>query len=218
MPSHSNQEAAINRPPRKPSRKSLVLAYLDVHAPAEVTRETLTDLRRHVSERLQGTQTSDHYLLSLVEQTQLPISRDLGALPPDLRGRVHFHDFASAEASLREMQNEYESASEAGNRGRMQDCRRAVLRCRQRLQFALNNPNVGEAKRVEKQEILKWFRVWLGDPALFSTWIDLRREVLRRQAPRNETREEALKEEQEALRGSDHRVAARGGRPAHEPR
>lgn len=162
----------------KPSRKSLVAEYLDLHTPQEINRETLTALRRYVSQRLGAAVLSDRYLIDLLEQTAIPISRDLGGLPPDLRGRVHFHDFAAAEASLRDLQHEYETAREAGDRPRMQDCRRAVVRGRERLQMLLRNPKLSEAKRAEKQELLSWFRVWLENPELFSTWIELRKRAM----------------------------------------
>jgi len=163
---------------RKPSRRSLVEDYLRLHSPAELNSATLAELRRYVSDRLGGAAVSDRYLLDLVERTPTPISRELGGLPLDLRDRVHFHDFAAAEASLRDLQREYEAASAAGDRQRAADCRRAVLRARQRLEMLLRQRTLSDVKRAEKQEILGWFRVWLENPELFATWIELRKRAL----------------------------------------
>ena len=163
---------------RKPSRKSLVEDYLRLHHPAEVNAAMLAELRRFVSERLASAAVSDRYLLDLVEHTPTPISRELGGLPLDLRDRVHFHDFAAAETSLRDLEREYEAARAADDRERVGDCRRAVLRGRQRLEMLLRQRSLSDAKRAEKQEILGWFRVWLENTALFPTWIDLRKRAL----------------------------------------
>ena len=165
---------------KRPSRKYLVEEYLRENKPEEITAEVLREIRRHVTERLGGATASERYLLDLLERTSIPIVRELGGLPADLRERVHFHDRAAAEASLREMQREYE----AGDRHRAEDVRRAVLRGRERLELLLRRPALSGEKRAEKVEIREWFRVWLENPALFDTWIELRKRELGRQEKR----------------------------------
>ncbi len=176
-------------PGRKPSRKTLVEEYMRTKPVEEINRRTLAELRDYVSQRLGGAAVSERYLLELIEHTAVPISRELGGLPPDLRNRVHFHDFASAEDSLSNLQNEYESARRAGDRSRAQDCRRAVLRGRQRLELLLRRPGLQEEKRAEKTEILGWFRVWLENPELFRTWLALRKRATGRTGEKRETRD-----------------------------
>ena len=163
---------------KKPTRKSLVEEYLRLHNPAAITPGNVADLRRYVSQGLGGAAVSNRYLLDVVEATGVRVARELGGLPPDLRNRVHVHDYAVAEASLREMQQEYESARCAGDRPRTQDCRRAVQKGKERLELLLRRPKLDAAKRAEKEEILSWFRVWLETPELFSEWLDLRKRVL----------------------------------------
>src|SRR5579885_2276208 len=165
-------------PGRKPSRKTLVEEYMRTKPVEEINRRTLAELRDYVSQRLGGAAVSERYLLELIEHTAVPISRELGGLPPDLRNRVRFHDFASAEASLYDLQKEYEDARRAGDRLRAQDCRRAVLRGRQRLELLLRRPRWRAEKRAEKIEILGWFRVWLENPELFRTWLELRKRAI----------------------------------------
>ncbi|HZS50757.1 MAG TPA: hypothetical protein VFA54_07850 [Bryobacterales bacterium] len=163
---------------KKPSRKSVFEEYIRANPPAEINRQTLAELRDSISQRLGGAAVSERYLLELIEHTAVPISRELGGLPPDLRNRVRFHDFASAEASLYDLQKEYEDARRAGDRLRAQDCRRAVLRGRQRLELLLRRPRWRAEKRAEKIEILGWFRVWLENPELFRTWLELRKRAI----------------------------------------
>ena len=37
------------------------------------------------------------------------------------------------------------------------------------------NPRVNAPKRQEKQEIARWFQVWLETPDLFAAWLELRK-------------------------------------------
>jgi len=147
----------------RPSRKSLVLDYLRIHHPPEVTPEVLRDIRRHTS-------ASQRYILDLAEQAGVPVSRELGGIPLDLAARLHLHDLTSAEAFLRDLHQDYAS--------RPDDCRRTVLRARRRLESMLRRPGLSPEKRAEKEEILSWVRVWLEAPGLFPAWLDLRHRAL----------------------------------------
>ena len=172
---------------KKPSRKALVEEYLRRYRPSVINAPTLAELRRHVLQGLEaGARVSDRYLLDLLEATAVPIARELGGLPPDLRGRVHFHDLSAAEASLRDLLREDELARAADSL-RVEDCRRAVLRAKQRLEMLLRQRGLNPAKRAEKEEILGWFRVWLETPQLFSDWLDLRRRALKQSSPPEKT-------------------------------
>ena len=166
---------------RKPSRKSLVEEFLREHHPAEMTPAVLAAARRYVITGLGGIRVSARYLVELAEAAGFAVAREAGGLPADLRDRVHFHDFDAAEASLRDLQQEYAAAREVSDRARLQDCRRAVLRAKERLAVLLRRPGLGAEKRAEKEEIASWFRVWLETPELFSDWIALRRQALARQ-------------------------------------
>src|SRR2546426_6130946 len=106
---------------RRKTRKSLVEDFLCSPRPAELAPAVLAQLRQHVSEGLGGATVSTRYLIDLAESAGVPVSRELGGLPLELRDRVHFHDYAAAEASLRDMQREYEKARGAGDRQRAQD-------------------------------------------------------------------------------------------------
>ena len=170
----------MSGPAKPPSRKALVEEFLRECNPAEVTPAVLAAARRYVIARLEGVRVSDRYLVELAEAAGFAVAREAGGLPTDLRNRVHFHDFDAAEASLRDLQREYVAARETSDRLRMQDCRRAVLRAKERLGLLLRRPGLGGDKSAAKEEIAAWFRVWLETPELFSDWIALRRQVLDR--------------------------------------
>jgi hypothetical protein len=162
--------------PRPPSIKTLVLEYLERNHTAEINVPELAALRRHVAASAQRAKPiSDRYLLDILLATDIPITRSLGGVPPDLRGRVHFADAERAAASLLEMLEEYRRSRTAGDALRAEDCRRAVRLAKDRLRLVLRRPNLSPSKRQEKEELLQWFLVWLETPDLFDQWLDLRR-------------------------------------------
>jgi len=171
---------------KKRSQKSLVAEYVRLYRPAEISAQTLAELRQFVLQGLgPGTKVSDRYLLDLLEAAPIPIARELGGLPMDLRGRVHFHDFGAAETSLRGLQEEFQTARALADRQREADCRRAVLKAKERLELILRRSSLRAEKRAEKQEMREWFRVWLETPELFGAWLDLRKRALGQVQERN---------------------------------
>ena len=159
----------------KPSIKSLVLHYLDVHRPAEITERELVVIKHSIRKRLARTKPiSRSYLLRILSETTVAIARSLNIPPPDLRRRVHSSSPERARVSLIDLQAEYSRSHVAGNRERAEDCRRAVWQAKDRLKLTLRNTRLPTKKRQEKQEILQWFLVWLETPELFDRWLELR--------------------------------------------
>jgi hypothetical protein len=158
------------------SIKSFIAGYLKNNAPPLVDRQVLAAICREAERALQrGKPVSRAYVLEVLSETQIPIDRSLGGLPPDLRGRVHFHDPDTAAASLTDMTKEYETARAAGDKTRASDCRRAVRKGKDRLKLILRRTSLSPQKRAEKEELLQWFLVWLEAPPLFPGWLELRR-------------------------------------------
>lgn len=63
-------------------------------------------------------------------------------------------------------------------------CRAAVIQAKDRARFASLNLRATPEKRALKEEMLRWMLVWLDDPALFQTWLILRKNALRKNAIR----------------------------------
>lgn len=57
-------------------------------------------------------------------------------------------------------------------------CRDQVIAAKARARFASLSDKVDESKRRLKAEMVEWMLVWLGDPALFSAWVSIRRAQL----------------------------------------
>lgn len=160
----------------RPSVRSVVAEYLAARQPAPIGEEELAALQRHVNAALSRSKpVSRTYLLALLAETDLDISRSLGGLPVDLRRRVHISTPERAAESLLDLLAEYRKARAQGDRWRADDCRRAVRQGKDRLRLILRRPGLSQEKQQEKQEILNWFLVWLETPDLFDSWLTLRR-------------------------------------------
>ena len=74
------------------------------------------------------------------------------------------------EASLIAMAEMY-----AANPELRPECRDAVIKAKDRARFASRNTKAAPEKRAAKEEMVEWMLVWLGDPAMFTTWAALRK-------------------------------------------
>ena len=156
--------------------KSLVLQYVEQRRIVFVDEGVLASIEAKVRGVLGGERpVSRSYLLDVLSATTVEVSRSLGGLPVDLRHRVHFADADQAATSLLAMQREYEAARAGGDIPRARDVRRAVRKSKEQLQLHLRRRSLSADNRREKQELLKWFLVWLENPNVFAQWLKLRR-------------------------------------------
>ncbi len=99
--------------------------------------------------------------------------RDCGlAIEMPWRGIVT-HSLDELEASLCEMSRIYDSRPEL-----QRYCRDQVIGAKDRARWIAKSSKVDEEKRRLKLEMTKWMLVWLDDPAMFPTWVRLRREEM----------------------------------------
>jgi hypothetical protein len=92
-----------------------------------------------------------------------------------LKHALQFHDFESAEASIRNLDAAYRCYRQSSDREGMSLVRALVLKGKHRAQYLGANPRVSAAKRREKEEIARWFTVWLQTPDMFFDWLEVRK-------------------------------------------
>lgn len=166
----------MSRPARKPSIKSLVLEWLAGNWPDEVDRTWLAEACRAVEAR-HGGPVKQRYVLDILASTDVNISRSLGVLPADIRGRVHFRTPEAAAESLLEMRQKYLEAKSSGDDQRARDCRKAVIRAKDHLKIAARKKGLTAESRREKEELVGWFLVWLESPEIFESWLRARLKI-----------------------------------------
>ena len=152
------------------------MKYLESRRLARIDERDLEVLQHYVNgAAARAKPVSRSYLLGILADTQMEISRSLGGLPVDLRGRVHFGTAERAAESLLDLLAEYRLAQAGNDLTRAEDCRRAVRQAKDRLRSMLRRPNLSPEKRKEKEELLQWFLIWLETPEIFEQWLVLRR-------------------------------------------
>lgn len=100
-----------------------------------------------------------------VRESGIPIS-------PPWRG-VSTHSIDELDASLRAFTLIYEGRPEL-----RRYCRDQVIAAKDRARWTSQNPRLDENKRRLKVEMVEWMLVWLGDPAIFPAWAQLRRSAM----------------------------------------
>jgi hypothetical protein len=93
----------------------------------------------------------------------------------DAAPHVHWKSFEELETSLRELSGRY-AESPAEERKQL---RATVIKSKDRARSTSRNSRVSEEKRAEKSEMVEWMLVWLGDPAMFVEWVELRKTRIR---------------------------------------
>jgi hypothetical protein len=83
---------------------------------------------------------------------------------------IRQHTFAELEDSLREFSSVYEARPDL-----RRVCRDQVIVAKDRARMVSTLGKVNEETRQRKAEMVEWMLVWLGDPAVFSVWAELRR-------------------------------------------
>jgi hypothetical protein len=85
---------------------------------------------------------------------------------------VALHNFEDLRNSLCALSKVYEQQVEL-----REFCRREVIRAKDRARRISRSTNVTESVRQIKSEMVDWMLVWLGDPALFPVWSELRLKI-----------------------------------------
>lgn len=91
------------------------------------------------------------------------------------RNVLKFADFKQAASSIKHLENLRKKFARENDKAGLRRARETALKGKQRAQMIAGNKNVDEKKRAEKAEIAEWFTVWLHQPEIFETWVDLRR-------------------------------------------
>jgi hypothetical protein len=171
------------------SKKDIILEYCATHglerAGSREIRAIQAEVRRQLGPQAKA---SLAYVASVLGQAgtrlELPARLDARFLDPPmeepyaarLKGVLQFRDLKSAEAALRQLDALYREYREASDRVGAELVRSLALKGKQRAQSLGASPRVSAGKRLEKQEIGAWFRVWLETPELFFDWLELRKQ------------------------------------------
>jgi len=107
------------------------------------------------------------------------MSHDAREMEPPYReaftGILAFSTFAEAEETIRRLENLCRKYRASSDKKGVAYCRQIAVLGRHRAEIISRNKKVNLQRRLQKQEIANWFRVWLETPDLFENWLVLRK-------------------------------------------
>jgi hypothetical protein len=166
------------------SKKQIILECCRAKALERIGPEEIRALENELRARLgSNLKTSHSYIAQVLREAGKHVEYyDRFADPPmeepyasRLRNLLQFHDFASAEASLRKLDEVYREYQQASDRTGTGLVRSLLQKGKLRAGSLAANPRVSADKRAEKAEITTWFGIWLQTPDLFFDWLELRK-------------------------------------------
>jgi hypothetical protein len=129
--------------------------------PAKITETELRELRELLAP------ISSAYLRKLVLASGLPMD-------PVVEG-VRQDSFEELERTLIGIGEEYAKALESGDTARAARCRQAVITGKEHAHLAARRRAASSETRTLKEEMAAWMLLWLENPAIFPTWLSLRK-------------------------------------------
>jgi len=93
----------------------------------------------------------------------------------ELKDVLSFSRFEDAEATLNRLEclrQKYKSENDAKG---VEYCRRVARLGRYRAELIQKNPKINHRNRLRKQEIARWFEIWLETPGIFNQWLEMRK-------------------------------------------
>ena len=169
---------------KTPSKKQAILEICRERGFSQISADEIRTIREELRRRLHlSPKTSDSYIASVLREAGMRVEVEDRYADPlmgepyasRLKGLLEFYDLESAEASLAKLDavyREYGAQSDQVGTGLV---RKLVLKGKLRAASLAGNPRVSPAKRQEKQEIARWFTIWLDVPDLFFDWLELRK-------------------------------------------
>jgi len=164
------------------TKKQIILEYSQAKGLERIGPEEIRAFQKELQARL-GSRTSASYIAGVLRKAGKRVEfQDRFAGPPldepyasRLHNLLQFHDFSSAEDSLRKLDEVYREYLEASDRTGTRLVRALLQKGKLRASSMAANPRVSPDKRAEKAEIATWFRIWLETPDLFFDWLELRK-------------------------------------------
>lgn len=166
------------------SKKQIIFEYCNQHglrtAGMDEIREMSGEIRRTLGAQVRVSFT---YIAHVLQQAGITVENDGPYVRPplpepyatELKGALRFKELSSAEACLRRLDGAYQKYLRAGDRKGISLVRSLLLKGKDRARRLAGDPRVDASKRGEKEEIVRWFTVWLQSPDLFFDWLELRK-------------------------------------------
>ncbi|HVB85145.1 MAG TPA: hypothetical protein VNK23_00565 [Candidatus Dormibacteraeota bacterium] len=166
------------------TKKDLILEAARAFGKPKFTPAEIEQIRRQLIAKLgpHGS-TSEDYIGSVLEEAGLRVvwSKESEADPAgqydeELTDLLHFSSLAEAEMCLIRLDELLRKFRSEHKRGGEHRVREVALLGRRRAEMISRNRKVDQKKRAEKEEIARWFGIWLETPDAFFDWLEVRKQ------------------------------------------
>lgn len=167
---------------RFPTKKALILEVARGLQTPRFTPAEVEQIRRRLIAHLgEKGKTSPDYIMSVLEEAGM---RVLWSTRADTEGKyeeefadlLHFSTLEEAEMCLVRLDELLRKFVVEGEQNAAERVREVARLGRRRAEMIARNHKVDPAKREEKEEIARWFTIWLETPDTFFDWLEVRKE------------------------------------------
>lgn len=149
----------------------------DRFTPAEIEQ-----IRRKLLAEFGGEgKTSPDYIASVLAEAGFRVVFSIradtaGRYEEEFHDLLHFSTLTDAEMCIVRLDELLRKFLAEGERIAAERVREVGRLGRRRAEMIARNPKVDAAKRAEKEEVARWFGIWLETPDAFFDWLEVRRQ------------------------------------------
>lgn len=165
-----------------PTKKAMILEIAESLGKPRFTPAEIEQIRRRLIAQLGATQgkTSADSIVSVLEEAGMRVvwstrSDTQGRYEDEFHDLLHFSTLEEAEmclVRLDELLRKFLVEQEAAAAERVREVARLG---RRRAEMIAHNHKVDSRKRAEKEEVARWFAIWLETPDAFFDWLEVRK-------------------------------------------
>jgi hypothetical protein len=164
-----------------PAKKERILAVArelskPVYTPAEIEQIR----RKLIAEYGEAGKTSPDYIEDVLLEAGMRVvlsarTDTQGRYEEEFHDLLHFSTLEEAEMCLVRLDELLRKFTTEGERAAAARVREVAQLGRRRAEMIARNHKVAAAKRAEKEEVARWFTVWLEQPDAFFDWLEVRK-------------------------------------------
>lgn len=163
-------------------KKQLILAVArELEKPTYTPAEIEQVRRRLIAEYGDAGKTSADYVADVLLEAGMrvvlsPHTDTQGRYEEEFEDLLHFSTFEEAEMCLVRLDELLRKFTAEGERAAAARVREVAQLGRRRAEMIARNHKVEADKRAEKEEVARWFSVWLEQPDAFFDWLEIRKQ------------------------------------------
>ncbi len=169
-------------PTKSPAKKEMILSAARELKAAMYTPAEIEQIRRRlIADKGEHGKTSAEYIATVLAEAGMRVvlsarSDTQGRYEEEFRDLLHFSTLEDAEMCLVRLDELLRKFGTEGEREAEARVLEVARLGRRRAEMIARNHKVDAAKRGEKEEVARWFAVWLEQPDAFFDWLEIRKQ------------------------------------------